>query len=259
MAAAPRRSRAISKTRPKTSSFPLIAPEGDCAVRVQFGETIDPTINSRVHGFCRAVEKAAIEGVVEWVPAYAVATVYYRPEVIGGADLIERLAGLASHAEAESQAASLIEIPVLYGGEWGPDLPALADRAGLSESDVIARHSGVDYRCYMVGFMPGFPYLGEVPSEIRAPRLATPRVSVPAGSVAIAEAQTGIYPQDSPGGWNLIGRTPLRLFDPEADPPALVCPGDFVRFLPIDLSEFAAIADSVARREYVPRRMPYRE
>lgn len=235
-----------------------IAPDGDCAVRVQFGETIDPAVNRRVHAFCRAVEMAAIEGVVECVPAFCVAVVYYRPEAIRYGALRERLAPLAAQAAdaGEPGAAILIEIPAAYGGEYGPDLPDLAKRAGLSEAEAIALHAATAYRCYMVGFMPGFPYLGQVAEPLRALRLAAPRVRVPAGSVAIAGAQTGIYPRESPGGWNLIGRTPVALFDPSADPPAVICAGDYVRFIPIEPAEFAAIAKAVTAGEYAARRMP---
>lgn len=237
---------------------PQIAPEGDCAVRVQFGEKIDPAINAKVHAFCRAVENAAIPGVVEWAPAYCVATVYYNPAVIAYERLRNSLAPLVSEAQPEAPA-WIIEIPVAYGGEWGQDLADVAGRCGMTENDVIALHSQAAYRCYMVGFMPGFPYLGEVPATIRVPRLATPRVRVPVGSVAIAEGQTGIYPQESPGGWNLIGRTPLALFDPASDPPALISPGDYVRFVPIDPDQFASIAASIAQGEYVTRRTPCKE
>lgn len=226
-------------------------PEGDCAVRVQFGEAIDEGVNAKVHAFCRAVEKAAIPGVVEWVPAYCVATVYYSPGATSFEQLRDSLAALAAVDEIPS-AVSVIEVPVVYGGDFGPDLADLANRAGLSEEEAIALHSHATYRCYMVGFMPGFPYLGEVPAPIRTPRLATPRVRVPAGSVAIAEAQTGIYPRESPGGWNLIGRTPLSLFNPDCNPPALIAPGDFVRFFPVDLDEYESLLEAERLRLQSP-------
>lgn len=147
-----------------------------------------------------------------------------------------RLAEVASASyvgDGTDQAGALIEIPVAYGGEYGPDLETVAEARGLTVGEVIALHSGTEYLCYMIGFMPGFPYLGKLPDPLRTPRLSTPRTRVAAGSVAIADAQTGIYPRESPGGWNLLGRTAVRLFDPDADPPSLISPGDRVRFVPI--------------------------
>lgn len=243
-----------TNSRALKQEAPLISPEGDCAVRVQFGEGIDPAVNRLVHGFCRAVDEASIAGVVEWAPAYCVATVYYRPEIVAYDALRDQLADIAEQAGSTPAVSSLVQIPVAYGGEFGPDLGEVAHRCRLSEKDVIAQHSGRDYRCYMIGFMPGFPYLGELPEELRLPRRETPRVRVPAGSVAIAEAQTGIYPRESPGGWHLIGRVPLPLFDPESDPPVLISAGESVRFVPIDRAEYEAIACAVARGKYVVSR-----
>lgn len=204
---------------------------------MEFGAEIDPAVNDLVLAFADALAAQSLEGLVEVVPTFCSATVYFDP-LIAEADALARrlLAVAASTAVKEIQrpGAHLIEVPVRYGGECGPDLEALAGEAGLPVERVIALHASVEYRVYMLGFMPGFPYLGRVPDAIALPRLATPRQIVSAGSVGIAGSQTGIYPIDSPGGWRLIGLTPLRLYDPQRDPPFLFAPGDRVRFLPID-------------------------
>lgn len=233
---------------------PLLTAEGDCAIRVQFGERIDPNINRQVHTFCKAVLDASIAGIVECVPAYCVATVYYEPSLTNHEDLREPLAALAAYPGSQSNTSVLVEIPVIYGGEFGPDLAEVADRLCLSEAEIVSRHPGRPYLCYMIGFMPGFPYLGELPADLKLPRRETPRVRVPAGSVAIADAQTGIYPKESPGGWHLIGRTPLHLFNPAADPPAIIQPGDMVQFVSVDPAQFAAIEHQVQLGEYSIKR-----
>jgi inhibitor of KinA len=213
---------------------PHFSPDGDSAVRVEFGQTIDPSINRRVHAFCAAVDAALIHGVTEWVPAYATATVYYDPTILTYTDIESRLAEIAlPDAKEAVHEGAVVEVPVLYGGEFGPDLARIAEMHGLTSQEVIDLHCGRDYLCYMIGFMPGFPYLGEVDERLRTPRLATPRTRVAAGSVAIAEAQTGIYPRETPGGWNIIGRTDVRLFDPLANPPSRIRPDDTVRFVPV--------------------------
>jgi inhibitor of KinA len=169
------------------------------------------------------------------VPTYRSATVYVDPLTVELGPLTERLRVLAEGAPMRPAApARTIEIPVAYGGECGPDLSAVAAFAGLSVEEAVALHHSVAYRCYMLGFSPGFPYLGRVPEAIAMPRLSEPRARVPAGSVGIAGSQTGIYPHDSPGGWRLIGRTPLRLYDPGRTEPFLIRAGDQIRFVPID-------------------------
>jgi len=219
------------------------SPDGDAAVRVEFGHAIDPRVNRRVHGFCAALADADIDGVLEFVPAYAVATVYYNPVEIEYDALVDRLSELVQpDTAATAHGVAVVEVPVVYGGEFGPDLARVAQTRGLTVEMAVALHSRRDYLCYMIGFMPGFPYLGELPAELRMPRLETPRTRVPAGSVAIADAQTGIYPGETPGGWNIIGRTPMQLFDPKASVPSVIRPGDTVRFVPIDEMEFARLA-----------------
>lgn len=223
----------IQNSQLNIQAYPRVVPAGDNGWTVEFGEVIDPAVNDRVLAFAEALEARLPTGVVEVVPTFSAATVYFDPLVADADRLADRLRALAAAPPAASGRASrLLEVPVRYGGEDGPDLEAVAREAHLSEARVVALHASVEYRVYMLGFTPGFPYLGRVPEAIALPRLATPRVRVPAGSVGLAGTQTGIYPMESPGGWRLIGRTPLRLYDPARDQPFLLEPGDRVRFVP---------------------------
>lgn len=200
----------------------------------------------------RTLEEAAIPGVVESAPGYVSVAVFFDPAVVADAiggddDPFEwlhqaiRTAALRAEGRASGSARSRVrhEVPVCYDDpEFALDLDSVGQHAGLSAVDVVKRHSEVEYRVHCVGFLPGFPYLGGLPRELATPRRATPRSEVPAGSVAIGGSQTGIYPTNSPGGWNVIGRTPLRLFDPTADPPARFHAGDRLRFVTITREEF---------------------
>jgi len=170
------------------------------------------------------------------VPAYSSLAVIYDPTLIDFGGVKRAVEGV--EASAESFEGELVEIPVVYGGEYGPDLEFVAKHSGLSVDEVIEIHSKPVYRVYFLGFLPGFAYLGGMDERIAAPRLERPRLKVPSGSVGIAGKQTGIYPIESPGGWRLIGRTPLRLFNPEKEPPTLLQPGDRVKFVPVDEYEF---------------------
>ncbi len=232
------------------SAAPRLVAAGDSAWTVTFGDAIDPAINDRVLAFaervnavCRAargVRAVRWPGLVEAVPAVRSATVYFDPCRVDGTALAKRLLELARRPRSRTarRRGRLVEIPVWYGGEAGPDLPSVAEFAGLTEEAVVRLHAAEPYRVYMLGFAPGFPYLGPVPPAIAMPRLAPPRRVVPAGSVGIAGSQTGIYPQDSPGGWRIIGRTPRRLYDPSARRPFVLAPGDRVRFVPIARETF---------------------
>lgn len=221
---------------------------------VELGDAIDPALNARVHRLARAVREALGDEVVEVVPSYRSLLVVFDPLRLARAVLQARVAELAppSDAEGEARAARLVTIPVCYGGEHGPDLAGVAAHAGLPEAEVVRLHAASSYLVYMLGFTPGFPYLGGLDPRLATPRLATPRTEVPAGAVAIGGAQTGIYPVASPGGWRLVGRTPLRLFDPGAPSPFLLAPGDRVRFRPVDAAGFERIARRVARGELPP-------
>lgn len=219
--------------------YPRVLPAGDAALTVEFGESIDPEVNDRVMTFTRAIESLDLTGLIETVPTYRSATVYFDPVGLEAGLLAERLKALAEALPpAISSPPRNVEIPVCYGGEFGPDLPDVASFANLSVQEAIALHASVEYRVYMLGFSPGFPYMGTVPGALTMPRLATPRACVPAGSVGIAGSQTGIYPLESPGGWRVIGRTPLRLYDRARPNPFLLEPGDRVRFRVIGREEF---------------------
>lgn len=216
---------------------PTIKPAGDSALLVSFEEVIDEEVNARIHAIADAVEKAGFEWLVEAVPTYSTVYVFYDPLKASFSEAKAAIEPFLT-VSPESFRGRLVEIPVVYGGEYGPDIGFVAEHNGLTVDDVIEIHSKPTYRVYFLGFLPGFAYLGGMDERIATPRLEKPRLKVPAGSVGIAGKQTGIYPLESPGGWRLIGRTPLRLFDPGREPPTLLRPGDTVRFVPIDESEF---------------------
>jgi inhibitor of KinA len=212
---------------------------GDSAIVVEFEERIDLAINARCIAVANAVRASGLPGVRDVVPAYRAVTVYFDPlrtELTPLVEYLKRCAGAAPH-DVESPARTH-RVPVCYGGEFGPDLAEVAAFGGLSEDETVARHAGRLYRVFMLGFIPGFAYLGAVDQQIAAPRRETPRARVAAGSVGIASAQTGIYPMDTPGGWQLIGRSPMRIFDPSRDRPSLFQPGDAVHFFPISRHEW---------------------
>lgn len=216
-----------------------IKPIGDSAIGIFFEEKIDEKVNDIVIAIFKKIERANIEGIIEVVPTYRTVCVYYDPTVIKYRELVGAIKKIISETRLEeSKEHRIVKVPVAYGGEFGPDLGFVAEYNGLTEDDVIEIHSKPTYRVYMLGFTPGFAYMGGLDERIATPRLENPRKKVPAGSVGIAGKQTGIYPIESPGGWRLIGRTPLKLFDPKKDPPTLLLPGDHVKFIPIDEDEF---------------------
>ncbi len=212
--------------------FPTFLPCGDSALLVTLGDRIDLATNRHAHALAARLAEAPRPGLGEAVPGYTTLLLHYDPLVL---DYDQVLEWVQAHLD-ETSAVDLpeprrIEVPVIYGGEHGPDLEFVAQHNGLTPGEVIERHTARDYPVYLIGFTPGFPYLGGLDERIAAPRLPSPRPHVPAGSVGIAGQQTGIYPVDSPGGWRLIGWTPLRLFDPDQEPPSLLAPGDLVRFV----------------------------
>lgn len=223
-------------------------PCGDRAVTVEWGSTIDEHINRQVHAFARKVEALSHPAITEVVPTYRSATVHYRPEVFSYEELNQLLAPLAQGSAEEAEELPVVEIPVCYGGEYGPDLLEVAQHCSLTPEEVIARHTAPTYRIYMLGFTPGFPYLGGMDPSIAAPRRKEPRIQIPAGSVGIAGEQTGVYPIVSPGGWQLIGRTPLRLFDPQREQPILLSAGAGIRFVPIDEETFRKMEEKEGER-----------
>jgi KipI family sensor histidine kinase inhibitor len=226
---------------------PRFLPGGDKALFVEFGNEISLELNRRVRNLKLAIEKETIPGGIETVPAYRSLLVYFEPLTLSATDLRQTLLRLTQKPlESELTKPRQIEIPAVYGGEFGPDLEFVAGHNKLSVNEVIQIHTGTPYLIYMIGFLPGFPYLGGMSPRIAAPRLDTPRTRIPAGSVGIAGTQTGIYPTASPGGWRLIGRTPLKIFDPTRTPPALFQAGDYLKFVSITPEEFAQITEEVA-------------
>lgn len=213
-------------------------PVGERMLLLRLGATVDATLNARVHALAAALREADLEGIVDLVPAYASLAVHYDPLAWsdGGEAPWRRLEHkLRTYASTQPSAPTsrCIEIPVRYGGDEGPDLEWVAQCSGLEAEEVVRRHAGAAYRVAMLGFAPGFPYLLGLDPALQLPRRAEPRLRVPAGSVAIGGAQTGIYPRELPGGWHLMGRTPLSLFDPASEPPCVLAPGDEVRFQPL--------------------------
>ena len=211
---------------------PRIVPLGDSSVLVQLGDEIDLAINQRVHTLANLITTSAINGIIETVPAYATLLVHYDPLILSFTQIKNLLRVKINQVEETSnRTPRLIEVPVRYGGEYGVDLESVASHLQLKITDVIRIHSEKIYTVYMMGFTPGYPYMGKLDDALIMPRLETPRTRVPAGTVAIAGSQTGIYSIESPGGWNLIGWTPLKLFDPQSELPFLFSPGDEVKFI----------------------------
>jgi KipI family sensor histidine kinase inhibitor len=218
---------------------PIFRVAGDRGVLVEYGDGIDPELNRKVRAMAIATDQASPKGLLEVIPTYRSIILIYDPSSTSPHQLESVLLSLEAHLSAiDIPLPKTVKIPVCYGGEFGPDIEFVARSNNLTEADVIRMHSNPDYQIYMVGFTPGFPYLGGLPEALHTPRLETPRTLVPAGSVGIANAQTGVYSIDSPGGWQLIGRTPLKLFDPTRTNPFLFTAGDLLKFEPISLDEY---------------------
>lgn len=223
-------------------SEPRIVPAGDSALVVEFEEKIDRAVNARVLALAARLEADPVAGVLDIVPTFRSVAVYFDPLRTPHAVLMDRLKReAAAEADVSVRRRDAVHVPVCYGGDFGPDLPAVAAFSGLSERAVIDLHAGPVYHVFMLGFAPGMAYMGTVDDRIAAPRRETPRLKVPRGSVGIAGAQTGIYPAETPGGWQIVGRTPFRPFDAARAEPFLFRPGDAVRFEAIDPSEFARL------------------
>ncbi|HEX4892122.1 MAG TPA: 5-oxoprolinase subunit PxpB [Hyphomicrobiaceae bacterium] len=206
---------------------------GDTALVVEFGEEVDRQVNGLVLALADRVERAQLPGVIELVPTFRSLMVHYDPLVIPGADLRDRLARLMDGLAAAEIPGRDWVLPACYEGDLAPDLEDVARRTGLDAAEVIALHSRTVYRVYCLGFLPGYPYMGDTPEVLNLPRRETPRLRVPMGSVCIAVGMTGIYSLESPGGWHLIARTPVRLFDTRRRDAILLRPGDRVRFDPV--------------------------
>ncbi len=224
---------------------------GDRALLVEFGNQISIDIHNRIRRLLSRIDSEKIPGVLEVVPTYRSILIYYDPIVTNIFDLESSIENLNKiHVGETVDKARIIEVPTIYGEDYGPDLKSVATHTGMSAEEVIEVHSGVEYLVYMIGFSPGFPYLGGMSERIAVPRLETPRTIIPAGSVGIADKQTGIYPKDGPGGWRIIGRTPLDLFQEERNPPTLFLPGDYIRFIPITGDDYSVISESVISGNY---------
>jgi inhibitor of KinA len=222
---------------------PRYLASGDTALVVEFGDRIDRAVNSRVLALAAALEQAGIAGISEAVPTFRSLMVHYDPFVISFADLKAHIEALLIGLSAGGEGGRHWTLPVCYEGECAPDLEDVAKRTGLKPAQVIELHAGQSFHVYMVGFLPGFPYMGDLPEALALPRRENPRTRVPAGSVCIAMTMAGIYPLASPGGWHLLGRTPVRLFDARRQEAMLLAPGDKVRFRPISTRELRKLDD----------------
>ncbi|WP_405142880.1 5-oxoprolinase subunit PxpB [Paenibacillus sp. FSL H7-0942] len=220
----------------------ILSPLGEEAVIIQCGDQLSDAVQRRVMSVCALLEKSTLPAMIEWVPSYTSVTVFYDPFISSYPQLCKiLLQQLNQMKESVQDKPRTVTIPVCYGGEWGPDLDYVASEHGLTAEDVIAIHTSGDYLVHMIGFAPGFPYLGGLSEQIATPRRATPRLRVEAGTVGIGGKQTGIYPVDTPGGWQCIGRTPLRLFRPDENIPSLLAAGDRVRFEQITMQDYLAL------------------
>ena len=230
---------------------PVFKTMGDSAIQIEFGQEITPAINAQITAFVELIKNQKIEGIIDMIPAFCTLLINYDPRIIVYKELLTRLQELAKlDIQIQNLSSKAFEIPVIYGGEYGPDLENVAKLAGLLEEEVIAIHSRPDYLIYMLGFMPGFPYLGGLDARIHTPRLDNPRLKIPSGSVGIGGEQTGIYPLESPGGWQLLGRTPVKIYEPSREVPILFNAGDYIRFVPITEEEYQKIGKLVEKNEY---------
>lgn len=231
---------------------PTISPVGDCAISIDFGQVIDSKINRHIRQTIERIQALQLDGIIELVPTYCALLVQYDAMLYSYADMCHIIEPIFSESitDNDNEKVTVIEIPTVYGGEFGPDLGFVASHNNLSEEEVIAIHSGTDYLVYMLGFIPGFTYLGGMDPRIATPRLSSPRTLIPAGSVGIAGEQTGTYPSDSPGGWQIIGRTPVTMYDMSKEQAALLSAGDYVRYVPIDEAEYNRIKSLGG--DYVP-------
>ena len=228
-----------------------IVPEGDLALLVEFENEISKECNARVTALNQRIKEEKLKGIVETIPTFRSLLIYYDPLQTSYRKLSARLKRLTRQTkEAVQGDKRIIQIPVCYGGAYGEDMQDVCAHTGLSQEEVVKLHTGTDYLIYMLGFLPGFPYLGGLNERLATPRLKDPRKAIPAGAVGIGGEQTGIYPISSPGGWRLIGQTPIPLFDSRRKPPILYQAGDYIRFRAIDEEEYKQITDQLATGEF---------
>lgn len=225
-------------------------PAGDTALVVEFGEQIDRALSERVLRLADRIRDAGIAGVVETVPTFRSLMVHYDPLATSGARLAADIRAMAGSTGIGARRRRLWRLPACYAPNCAPDLAAVAERMGLRTQAVVERHAGTRFHVYMIGFVPGYPYMGDLPAELHLPRRVDPRSRVPAGSIAIASSLTAVYPVESPGGWHLIGATPVRLFDPAWPHASLLAPGDAVQFEPISFDEHQSVRAAIAAGSY---------
>ena len=234
-----------------SSKYPRILPSGDCALTVEFSNSISEEVNGRIRLFYENIKKDALQGITDLVPAFCSVLISYDPRVISYKTLCSRLEKYLSMTDGViSNRKKIVSIPVCYEAEYGPDLAFVAEHAGLSEEEVIKIHTSKDYLIYMLGFQPGFPYLGGLDERIFTPRLSTPRTLIRAGSVGIGGEQSGLYPLASPVGWQIIGTTPVKAYNPQKNPSIPYEAGDYIRFYPISKERFLEIEQEEAQGTY---------
>jgi inhibitor of KinA len=232
-------------------SEPRFLLAGDKGLNMEFGNEINEEINQKIRATSAAISQREIPGIKELIPTYRSLLIIYEPLEISLKDLITELKQIQEGLDSLKLPDPIVSvIPVLYGGDMGPDLGFVAEHNNISPDEVIKIHTSTDYLIYMLGFTPGFTYLGGMSDKIATPRLKTPRTKIPAGSVGIAGSQTGIYPIESPGGWQLIGRTPLKLYDPLRETPVLFQAGNYIRFKSIKEEEYRRIEAEVEENKY---------
>jgi inhibitor of KinA len=245
---------ARQREKPASASAPRVnvrfLSAGDRGLVIEFGDRVDRALSEAVLNLRASLSAAGIAGVTETVPTFRSLFVRYDPLATGRRELERRVAGLLGRRPKARRSAALWRIPICYEKAFAPDLEEVARRVGLSPDEVARRHRAPRYHVYMIGFLPGFPYLGDLPAELALPRRADPRLQVPAGSVAIATTLSAIYPFESPGGWHIIGRTPVQLFDPSRPSPALLAAGDAVLFEAVDAARFSAIREESQNGRY---------
>ena len=226
-------------------SEPQYILSGDDSILVKFGEEIDSKINSKVLSLSSYLSNNKIPDIKDFTVGYSTVLIFYDSLNISHYLFLKKIREIVTKKLKKNKIydQKVVEIPVLYSKEFGLDLDSVSNQTGLIVEEIIRLHTNKEYIVYTMGFTPGFPYLGGMSDKIVTPRLQTPRTEIPAGSVGIAERQTGIYPIESPGGWQLIGRTPFNLFDPAKNPPVLVEPGDYIKFTPISSEEYKKIAN----------------
>ncbi len=232
-------------------TYPRILPTGDRALTVEFGNEIDESINARLMGFIGKLNEERIKGIEEFVPSFRSVLIHYNPAILSYdkmSELVEKAAN--EPISGNSHKKRIVTVPVCYDERYGPDIEDVAKHAGIGVEEVISIHTSTPYLVYMLGFQPGFPYLGGLDKRICCPRLETPRIRLEAGSVGIGGEQTGLYPMESPGGWRIIGVTPVRCYNPDKEKPIPYMAGDHIRFRSITRAEFDELREMDLRGEY---------